>query len=130
MRQHYSQTPLADWQSRFVSAYASAHPWEDWAETWAHYLHIIDALETAWVFNVRVSPGGKRDEHMASEPDFDPYRAIALDLVIAHWLPLSYALNSLNRSMGKPDLYPFVLAPAVLSKLDFVHRTIRLAAMP
>ncbi len=125
MRQNYEQTPSVDWQPRFVSAYAAAHPWEDWAETWAHYLHIIDALETAWVFHLRVSPGGNRDDRMVSEPDFDPYRAGALDQVIAHWLPLTYAVNSLNRSMGKPDLYPFVLAPAVLSKLDFVHRTIR-----
>ena len=44
---HYQQGPSADWQNYYVSAYASTHPWEDWAETWAHYLHMTDALETA-----------------------------------------------------------------------------------
>ena len=127
MQQNYQQGPPSDWQSRFVSAYAAAHPWEDWAETWAHYLHIIDVLETAWVFRLRISPAHDRQGEMTSQPDFDPYRVDAFAEVIEQWLPLTYALNSLNRSMGQPDLYPFVLAPAVLSKIDFVHRTIRQA---
>ena len=130
MQHNYEQGPPADWQSRFVSSYAAAHPWEDWAETWAHYLHIIDVLETAWAFRLRVSPGVDHDEHMASSPDFDPYLADSLDPVIDQWLPLTYAVNSLNRSMGQPDLYPFVLAPPVLSKLEFVHKTVRQAAAP
>jgi hypothetical protein len=128
MRHNYEQGPPADWQSRYVSPYAAAHPWEDWAETWAHYLHIVDVLETAWVFRLRVSPGGGQDDQMTSEPDFDPYRADALDQVIDDWLPLTYAVNSLNRSMGLPDLYPFVLSPPVLSKLGFVHQAVHLAA--
>jgi len=53
---------------------------------------------------------------------------VSLDRVIDHWLPLTYAVNSLNRSMGQPDLYPFVLAPAVLSKLGFVHEAVQQAA--
>jgi hypothetical protein len=125
MRDNYQLGPPADWQSRFVSPYAAAHPWEDWAETWAHCLHIIDVLETAWVFRLRVSPGGKRDEQMISEPEFDPYRSDSLERVIDHWLPLTYAVNSLNRSMGQPDLYPFVLSPPMLSKLGFVHQAMR-----
>ena len=44
LQRHYASGPPADWQARFVTAYASAHPWEDWAETWAHYLHITDTL--------------------------------------------------------------------------------------
>lgn len=129
MQVNYQQGPPADWQTRFVSSYAAAHPWEDWAETWAHCLHIIDVLETAWVFRLRVAPGGNGDEQMTSEPDFDPYRSDSLERVIDHWLPLTYAVNSLNRSMGQPDLYPFVLSPPVLSKLGFVHQAMhRLAA--
>ena len=128
MQQNYEQGPPTDWQSRFVSSYAAAHPWEDRAETWAHYLHIIDVLETAWAFRLRVSPGVDNDDQMASSPDFDPYLADSMDAVIDQWLPLTYAVNSLNRSMGQPDLYPFVLAPPVLSKLEFVHKTIRQAA--
>jgi hypothetical protein len=127
MQQHYQQGPPADWQSRFLSAYAAAHPWEDWAETWAHYLHIIDVLETAWAFRLRVAPGNNQQDRMTSAPDFDPYRAASFDQLIKQWLPLTYAVNSLNRSMGQPDLYPFVLAPAVILKIDFIHRTIRQA---
>jgi hypothetical protein len=128
MQRGYQQGPPADWQSRFVSAYAATHPWEDWAETWAHYLHIIDVLETAWAFRLRVAAGAGNGPGMRSQPDFDPYRATSLDQLIDHWLPLTYAVNSLNRSMGQPDLYPFVLAPKALSKLGFVHRAIRQAA--
>jgi hypothetical protein len=127
MQQHYQQGPPADWQSRFVSRYAAAHPWEDWAETWAHYLHIIDVLETAWVFRLRVSPPNGRQNEMASAPDFDPYQVTSFDQLIEQWLPLTYAVNSLNRSMGQPDLYPFVLAPEALSKISFVHQAIRRA---
>jgi len=127
MQQHYQQGPPADWQSHFVSPYAAMHPWEDWAETWAHYLHIIDVLETAWVFRLRVAPGNDRQERMTSAPDFDPYRNASFDQLIAQWLPLTYAVNSLNRSMGLPDLYPFVLAPAALLKIEFIHRTVRQA---
>jgi hypothetical protein len=127
MQRNYQQGPPRDWQPSFVSPYAAAHPWEDWAETWAHYLHIIDVLETAWVFRLRLSPRSERQDEMTSQPDFDPYRVDAFEEVIEQWLPLTYALNSLNRSMGQPDLYPFVLAPAVLAKIDFVHRAIRQA---
>ena len=56
-----STAPPADWQERFVSAYASAHPWEDWAETWAHYLHMIDTLETAAACGLSLRPR-RRDE--------------------------------------------------------------------
>ncbi len=125
MRRNYQQGPPPDWQTRFVSAYAASHPWEDWAETWAHYLHITDVLETAWAFQLRVAANPGSEAQMTSEPDFDPYRAVSLAQLTDQWLPLSYAVNSLNRSMGQPDFYPFVLAPAALSKLDFVHRAIR-----
>jgi len=127
MQHNYQQGPPSDWQSRFVSPYAAAHPWEDWAETWAHYLHIIDVLETAWVFRLRVSPDNDRQGEMTSQPDFDPYRIDSFEEIIEQWLPLTYALNSLNRSMGQPDLYPFVLAPLVISKMEFVHQAIRQA---
>ena len=76
---------------------------------------------------MRVAPGNDQLDQMASAPDFDPYRAASFDQLITQWLPLTYAVNSLNRSMGQPDLYPFVLAPAVLFKMDFIHRTIRQA---
>ena len=121
LQAHYADGPPPDWQERFVSAYASAHPWEDWAETWTHYLHIVDTLETAQAFGLRLSPAAGSDPSLAAVADFDPYQEKSFESLIATWLPLTYAVNSLNRSMGQPDLYPFVIAPPVIAKLRFVH---------
>ena len=118
---HHAAGPPPDWQQRFVSGYASAHPWEDFAETWAHYLHIVDTLETAAAFGLRIAPKAGRDPALATEIDFDPYRQADFDAILKAWLPLTYAVNSLNHSMGQPDLYPFVLAPTVMGKLRLVH---------
>ncbi|PCM43987.1 putative zinc-binding metallopeptidase [Marinobacter sp. ANT_B65] len=122
--QHYQYGPPANWQSSYISAYASSHPWEDWAETWAHYLHMVDTLETAWQFGVRVNP--RREPGMNGGPElaFDPYKAHDFDGLIRHWLPLTLALNSLNRSMGHEYAYPFVLADPVVEKLRLVHRIV------
>ncbi len=103
---HYTDGPPAGWEQQYLSSYATMHPFEDFAETWAHYLHIADALETAREFGL-LAP-----EEVADRP----FRA----LVTETWVPLSIALNQMNRSMGKDDLYPFVLPPRVLDKLDFV----------
>lgn len=61
---------------------------------------------------------------MEADADFDPYRSANFDDLIEVWLPLTYAVNSLNRSMGQPDLYPFVLPPEVIEKLNYIHETI------
>lgn len=118
---HYANGPRPDWQEAYVSSYAGSHPWEDFAETWAHYLHIADTLETAWAFGLSVHPrtGGRPAIDMAI--DFDPCEQRDFDALMSAWLPLTYAVNSLNHSMGQPDLYPFVLAPTVMGKLRFVH---------
>jgi hypothetical protein len=118
---HYARTDDGRWRENFVSLYASSHPWEDFAETWAHYLHIIDALEIAGAFGIAVNPALARDPGLHSEVDFDPYRAGDIQSLIDTWLPLTYAVNSLNRAMGQPDLYPFILPPAVVTKLGFIH---------
>ena len=121
LKVHYANGPKDDWQEEFVSAYAASHPWEDFAETWAHYLHIVDTLETAGAFGMKVRPSIRRGPELTSEIDFDPHRETDLNRLVTAWLPLTFAVNSLNRSMGQPDLYPFVLPPAVIAKLSFVH---------
>jgi hypothetical protein len=121
LQAHYADGPETDWQERYVSAYAGAHPWEDFAETWAHYLHIVDTLETAAAFGLRVHPNAGRHPRLAMSIEFDPYQQSDFDALVAAWLPLTYAVNSLNHSMGQPDLYPFVLAPTVMGKLRFIH---------
>jgi hypothetical protein len=122
LSRYYAGGPPADWPERFVTAYAGSHPWEDFAETWAHYLHMVDTLETASAFGLGVKPtvGGGA---LKTVIDFDPHRA-ELDKLISAWLPLTFAVNSINRSMGMPDIYPFDLTPTVIFKLAFVHRTI------
>ncbi|HLH90059.1 MAG TPA: putative zinc-binding peptidase [Xanthobacteraceae bacterium] len=124
LQEHYAKGAPPDWPSHFVTAYASAHPWEDFAETWAHYFHMIDTLETAAAFGVSLRPKLKKGADIAAKIDFDPYRA-EMERIIEAWLPLTFAVNSINRSMGLPDLYPFVLAPTVIGKLTFVHDRIR-----
>ncbi|MDQ6945437.1 MAG: putative zinc-binding metallopeptidase, partial [Actinomycetota bacterium] len=130
LQRHYQGGPSPGWAEDHVSAYAAAHPWEDWAETWAHYLHIRDTLQTAASHGVIVT--GPRFESEPVDPRLEPslMAAPALDLpdhldeVLAEWFPLTYALNAINRSMGKDDLYPFVLSPKVIEKLRFVHRQV------
>ena len=121
LKRHYAQGAPPDWPERFISAYASAHPWEDWAETWAHYLHMVDTLETAGAFGISTRPKVSRGAEIATTVDFDPHGDGDLEQLIGAWLPLTFAVNSLNRSMGQPDLYPFVIPPAVIGKLAFVH---------
>jgi len=104
LQRHYRDGPLPDWAQNFVTAYASAHPWEDFAETFAHYLHIVDTLETARDFGIRDSPSGGEEFGLAASINFDAYEA-KLDELIGSWLPLTFAVNSINRSMGLNDLY-------------------------
>lgn len=125
---HYRNGPPADWQDRHISAYAAAHPWEDWAETWAHYLHIVDTLETAAHFGIEVERRLPDGSVQRADPELDPYTIMDFDPIVAHWLPIALAVNSLNRSMGLQDLYPFVLAQPTIDKLAYVHRTVREAA--
>lgn len=123
LKQHYATGAPADWQDHFVSTYATSHPWEDWAETWAHYLHMFDTLETAAACGLTLKP------RRADEPTLQALHAAAatsdFDRMIESWFPLTYALNSLNRGLGQGDAYPFVLSATAIEKLRFVHETIR-----
>ena len=125
LKAHYARNEADRWDDAYVSSYARAHPWEDFAETWAHYLHIVDTLETAEAFRIRVDPKAARTDDLSVEVDFDVYRVPDIGTIVDAWLPLAFAVNSLNRSMGVPDLYPFVLSPGVIEKLGYVHRLVR-----
>lgn len=121
LKQHYDSGSPADWARSFVSAYAAAHPWEDWAESWAHYLHMSDMLETAAESGLSLQPRSRDDPVMlrARSGSEEPFERL-----IASWFPLTYILNNLNRSMGLADGYPFVLSTPAIAKLRFVHETI------
>lgn len=117
---HYQGGPTPDWQARFVSEYASAHPWEDWAETWAHYLHMVDTLETAATSGVSMQPRRSDEPAMARVPQPVAPQPAAFERLIDSWFPLTYLLNNLNRGLGLTDAYPFVLSTQAVAKLRFV----------
>jgi hypothetical protein len=129
VRAHYDAPDVDDrsWQDLYISRYATMHPYEDWAETFAHYLHILDALQTSASFGLGTveSIGATRFHRRIGAHPTRPDGSATFAEVVTHWLELSYALNQINRSMGQPDLYPFVLAPAVMDKLAFVDRVVR-----
>ncbi len=121
MERHYAEGPPADWAERFVSAYATMHPWEDWAETFSHYLHIRATQQTAGAFGILVTgPPEANDPELMAVPQQD-HGDESFAEIIENWLPLTYALNAVNRSMGLQDLYPFILGPKVIQKLSFIH---------
>jgi hypothetical protein len=112
---HYSHGAPDGWENDYVSSYATMHPAEDWAETFAHYLHIRDTLDTSAAFGF--APAGSTfDRRMLGLSGFDT--------IIEMWLPLAWSLNMVNRSMGRDDLYPFVLPAPVLDKMRFIHTVI------
>jgi len=119
---NYREGPPADWPNHYVSAYAACHPWEDFAETFAHYLHMVDALETAYALGLRLAP---QQPDPAGQLDLtagvSPYHQRDFKLLAAAWPPLTVAVNELNRSFGQRDVYPFVLNDTVFAKLAFVH---------
>jgi hypothetical protein len=124
LRTHYEQGAPDDWQARFVSAYASAHPWEDWAETWAHYLHMVDTLETAAACGLSLKPRRRDEPALPDTPQPVSPAPAAFDGLIEAWFALTYVLNNLNRGLGLTDAYPFVLSSPVIDKLRYVDNVV------
>jgi len=126
VERHYDDdAETTSWSDSFISRYATMHPYEDWAETFAHYLHILDTLQTAESFGLRSRTSPSTTEVTAATDPTRPDGSRTFGELIDHWLEMSYALNQVNRSMGRDDLYPFVLAPTVIRKLAFVDRMVR-----
>jgi hypothetical protein len=122
---YYRNGAPADWQASYISAYATMHPWEDWAETWAHYMLIVDVLDTSTSYGLALLPDDPREPTLT---DRTPVEDASFENLMKRWFPLTYALNSLNRSLGMKDGYPFTLAAPVVDKLRFVHRVIAAAS--
>lgn len=129
LKRNYTQGPPPDWAQRHISTYASVHPWEDWAECWAHYLHVVDSLHTALGFGLQGEDVEQEIESFSVRDLYDPEAPDAerFILLINSWAQLTTVLNELARSMGQPDFYPFVMNRAVLRKLHFIHTVVRLA---
>jgi hypothetical protein len=126
LRTHYEQGPPSDWAVRFVTSYASSHPWEDWAETWAHYLHMADTADTAMSFGVDATRVELASDLFEPADLWQPDHPEAMKFLdfLNGWVRLTNVLNELSRSMGQPDYYPFVLPRAAVGKLQFVHQVI------
>jgi hypothetical protein len=132
LKANYEAGPPANWRDNHISSYASVHPWEDWAETWAHYMHLTDSLDTAHGFGIggndvetELEPFTLEDMYAPEHPD-----ARRLLSVIHSWLELITVLNELSRSLGQPDFYPFVMSRAVLRKVHFIHLVVTGEAPP
>lgn len=135
LERHYANGPPADWQQRHISPYAASHAWEDWAESWAHYIHIADTLEMVSALHMPlgrldVYGAGSLPPNEANYADSNAGTHIAspampaagdFDETLTRWLVLSEASNAINRCMGLPDLYPFVISDMTAEKLRFVH---------
>ena len=122
LQNYYNNGPPKDWPDHFVTAYAAAHPWEDWSETCAHYLHMTDTIEMAAACALSLRP--QRSDEPALTRVQAAVTSSSFDRLIDSWIPLTYALNNLNRCMGLPDAYPFVLSPVAIDKLKSVHNTL------
>lgn len=124
LQNYYNNGAPEDWNLRFISKYASSHPWEDWAETWAHYLHIMDTLETAHYLGLSLLTS-YQVPFMNLERPLNPYQIESFREIFEAGVSLTCAGNSLNRSMGLPDIYPFIWSETIYQKLEFIHRFVR-----
>lgn len=127
LERHYAEGAPPDWSSRHVSAYATMHPWEDWAETWAHYLHMMDAVDTALGLGMNSRSLELDYVPFDSRSLYRPEHAGAIEFLsfVNAWIELSGMLNELSRSMGQTDFYPFVLSAPIIAKLHFIHLVIQ-----
>jgi hypothetical protein len=138
MDKHYKEGAPENWRNAYISEYATMHAYEDWAETWSHYMHIMDTLETAKNFSITGSTIGNAEETEEVEDLTLPQDAYffsaqtSITNILDTWMDFAIILNSLNRSMGMSDAYPFVLTQPVRTKLAFIHYAIhdRLNRMP
>lgn len=126
LERHYHEGPRSEWWHQHISAYAASHPWEDWAETWAHYLQMSDALETADAVGLApFDEQGLAPIRRDGAPEFSGVAAPReFDGMLSAWVPLTVAINSINRSLGLGDAYPFTPSAAATEKLRFVHRIV------
>lgn len=122
LQRHYQDGAPQNWEASYISAYATTHPWEDWAESWAHVMHMVDALETARALGLSARPQRRDEPVLLIEPKSPATRVLDFDELIEEWLSLTYVLNNLTRGLGLADAYPFVLSGPVVDKLRFVSR--------
>jgi hypothetical protein len=127
LERNRQQGPAANWRQQHITSYASSHPWEDWAETWAHYLHMVDTMDTALSFGIDADnvhldarPWGPESLWKPDAPTADAFLGF-----LNAWTELTAVLNEMSRSMGQPDFYPFVLPRPAVAKLQMIDLIVR-----
>jgi hypothetical protein len=118
LQQYHGRVDRSYDRNAYISEYASSHPWEDWAETFAHFLHIVSVLDS--VAGLPLSLDFRLLETLQ-----DPYLESDFNALLASWTPLAYSMNELNRSLGLGDVYPFQLSAVMSGKLHFVHMVVQ-----
>jgi len=123
LARHYREGPPPAWPDRYVSSYAASHPWEDWAESWAHYQHIRATLQTVASFGLETGSTPFRITPFEADVLYDATAPSALRFLewVNAWVILTALLNETARSMGQPDVYPFVLNRAAVTKMHFIQ---------
>ena len=132
LQTNYTQGARPDWALHYVSAYASVHPWEDWAECWAHYLHMRDTVDTALSFGLSADSAQLEFTPFALNALYQPEHPEAQGFLdfLNQWTQLTTLLNEMSRAMGQPDFYPFVLPREVVAKLHFIHLVVTSVSAP
>ena len=125
---HYKFGAPDDWQASFISEYATMHPWEDFAECFAHYLHITDTIDTAREAGMVLHADRVRFSAPRDVAPLESYDEAPIERLLYDWKWMSTFFNRINTSMGKPPLYPFESPPPVVAKLGFVHKVVRESA--
>lgn len=121
LRNYYSN-PNKNTSNHYISIYATSHPWEDWAESWAHYMHLMDTVETAFNFGIQLDTESLSARNITAPKISNPYEIKKFIDIFNMWVPLGFAVNGLSRSMGHPEFYPFVISEEIIEKLSFIHK--------
>jgi len=125
---HYEFGAPSDWQESFISEYATMHPWEDFAECFAHYLHITDTIDTAREAGMVLHADRVRFTAPRDIVPLESYADVPIEHLLFDWKWMSLFFNRVNTAMGKNPLYPFEISEPVADKLGFVHQVLRESA--
>lgn len=128
LARHYKFGAPEGWRASFISEYATMHPWEDFAECFAHYLHITDTMDTSREAGMVLHADRVRFAAPHDVAPLECYDDVSIDRLLSDWKWMALFFNRVNTAMGKAPLYPFELPPPVVVKLGFVHRVVRDAA--
>jgi hypothetical protein len=89
---------------------------------------MTDALETATAAGVSIRPHRANEPFLQQMPGRVGSSAQSFDQIIDGWFSLTYVLNNLNRGLGLPDAYAFILPGPSIEKLRFIHETVGAAS--